>query len=71
MVSKLPAMRKLNNSTTTLFTGLPSYHRFNLRLSDGMVIKIKKPFTLSFLFEKHFCDYVGSVQIWQSKGETC
>ena len=38
-------------------------------LNDGIVIKIKKPFTLSFLFKKPFFIFVtdDSVQIWRSK----
>ena len=68
-VSKIQTVRKLNNPTTTLFGALSlTVVRFNF-LNDSIVIKIKKPFTISFFFLKKplpLWQY-HSVQIWSFK----
>ena len=61
-------MKKLNNPTTTLFAGLfltiLTFH--SACLNDGIVIKIKKPFTLSFLFKKPFFIFVTMMTVYKT-----
>ena len=62
MVSKFQTMRKPNIATTTSLAGL-FLTIDSTCLNDSIVIKIKKPATLSFFFKKlfYFCEYDNSV----------
>ena len=63
MVSKIHTMRKLSNPTTTSFAGLfLTIVRFNL---FSIIIKIRKPFTLSSFFKKYFFIFVSMMIVYK------